>query len=76
MSPSGGGKAILIDVGGVLVPSILSAAAADWGGRLGLPPAAFLAALFGGSDDQVLTGRPRCSSTTRLATWPRPRRSA
>ncbi len=57
MSPEAGRKAILIDVGGVLVPSILPTAAADWGGRLGMPPAAFLDALFGGSDDQVLTGR-------------------
>ena len=52
-----GGKVILIDIGGVLVPSILPAAAADWGSRLGMPPAAFLGALFGGSDDQVLPGR-------------------
>lgn len=57
MSPSADGQAILIDIGGVLVPSIMPAAAADWGGRLGLPPAALLSALFGGSDDQVLTGR-------------------
>jgi putative hydrolase of the HAD superfamily len=57
VSPSAGGKAILIDIGGVLVPSILPAAADDWGSRLGMPPAAFLGALFGGSDDQVLTGR-------------------
>jgi hypothetical protein len=52
VSPRAGGQAILIDIGGVLVPSIMPAAAADWGGRLGLPPAAFLSALFG-SDDLV-----------------------
>lgn len=57
MSPSASGQAILIDIGGVLVPSIMPAAAAAWGGRLGMPPAAFLDALFGGSDNQVLTGR-------------------
>jgi putative hydrolase of the HAD superfamily len=51
------GKAILIDIGGVLVPGYLPAAAAEWGARLGISPQAFLAALFGGSDDQVLTGR-------------------
>jgi putative hydrolase of the HAD superfamily len=57
VSPGAGGKAILIDIGGVLMPSILPAAAADWGSRLGMPSGAFLGALFGGSDDQVLTGR-------------------
>jgi putative hydrolase of the HAD superfamily len=57
VSPGAGGPAILIDIGGVLVPSIFPAAAADWGSRLGLPPTAFLGALFGGSDGQVLTGR-------------------
>jgi putative hydrolase of the HAD superfamily len=62
--PDAGRRAILIDIGGVLVPSILPAAAADWGGRLGLPPAAFLGALFGGGDDQVLTGR-----VTESAWW-------
>jgi hypothetical protein len=51
------GKAILIDLGGVLIDDYLPAAATEWGGRLGLTPPKFLAALFGGSDDQVLTGR-------------------
>jgi putative hydrolase of the HAD superfamily len=51
------GKAILIDIGGVLIPGYLPAAAAEWGDRLGISPQEFLAALFGGSDDQVLTGR-------------------
>ncbi|WP_306796112.1 HAD-IA family hydrolase [Nocardia sp. XZ_19_369] len=49
--------AILIDIGGVLVPDYLTAAAAEWSSRLGMSPSAFLAALFGGSDDQVLVGR-------------------
>jgi putative hydrolase of the HAD superfamily len=56
-SPDPGRKAILIDIGGVLVPDFLPAAAATWGRRLGLPPDGVLAALFGGSDDHVLTGR-------------------
>jgi putative hydrolase of the HAD superfamily len=55
--PRAGRKAILIDIGGVLVPGFLPAAAAAWGDRLGLSPDAVLGALFGGSDDQVLTGR-------------------
>ena len=49
--------AILIDIGGVLVPDHLTAAAAEWSTRLGISPHAFLAALFGGNDDQVLIGR-------------------
>jgi putative hydrolase of the HAD superfamily len=57
MAVTGAGKAILIDLGGVLVPGYLPAAAAEWGTRLGISPQAFLTALFGGSDDQVLTGR-------------------
>jgi putative hydrolase of the HAD superfamily len=55
--PGPPGQAILIDIGGVLIPGYLPAAAAEWGARLGVSPQAFLAALFGGSDDQVLTGR-------------------
>jgi putative hydrolase of the HAD superfamily len=51
------GKAVLIDIGGVLIPDSLPAAAAQWSTRLGITRQAFLAALFGGSDDQVLTGR-------------------
>jgi putative hydrolase of the HAD superfamily len=50
-------KAVLIDLGGVLIPDYLPAAAAAWTTRLGLTQQAFLGALFGGSDDQVLTGR-------------------
>jgi putative hydrolase of the HAD superfamily len=56
-APGAPGKAILIDIGGVLIPGYLPAAAAEWGARLGISQQAFLAALFGGSDDQVLTGR-------------------
>ena len=48
---------MLIDLGGVLVPDYLPAAAAAWIIRLGITQRAFLGALFGGSDDQVLTGR-------------------
>jgi putative hydrolase of the HAD superfamily len=50
-------RAILIDVGGVLLPDRLPAVAAVWSARLGVSGQAFLNALFGGSDDQVLTGR-------------------
>jgi len=50
-------KAVLIDIGGVLIPDYLPAAAAHWSTRLGITQQAFLAALFGGSDGQVLTGK-------------------
>ena len=50
-------KAVLIDLGGVLTGDYLPAAATAWGIRLGISQQAFLAALFSGSDDQVLTGR-------------------
>jgi putative hydrolase of the HAD superfamily len=56
-SSSGASKAILIDVGGVLLRDRLPAVAAAWSARLGVSERAFLDALFGGSDDQVLTGR-------------------
>lgn len=49
--------AILIDIGGVLVPDHLTAAAVEWGTRLGIPPQGFLNALFGENDDHVLIGR-------------------
>jgi putative hydrolase of the HAD superfamily len=52
-----GGKAVLVDIGGVLAADRLPATAAAWSDRLGISRQAFLAALFGGSDDQVLTGR-------------------
>ncbi len=51
------GQAVLIDLGGVLTGDYLPAAATAWGARLGISQQAFLAALFCGSDDQVLTGR-------------------
>jgi putative hydrolase of the HAD superfamily len=56
---SGGspGKAILIDLGGVLSSGYLSAAIADWAARLGITGQEFRAALYAGSDDQVLIGR-------------------
>ena len=57
-------RAVLIDVGGVLMPDDLTAAATFWGGRLGMPPRAFLAAVFAGSDDHVLIGR-----TSEVAWW-------
>lgn len=57
-------RAVLIDVGGVLMPDDLTAAATFWGGRLGIPPHAFLAAVFAGSDDHVLIGR-----TSEVAWW-------
>ncbi|ANZ20171.1 HAD family phosphatase [Streptomyces noursei] len=50
-------RAILIDIGGVLVPDHLTAAAIEWSARLGIPPQGFLDALFGGNDDHVLIGR-------------------
>jgi putative hydrolase of the HAD superfamily len=56
--------ALLIDIGGVLVPDYLTAAAAAWGNRLGIAPHAFLAALFAGNDDQILIGR-----TSEAAWW-------
>ncbi len=48
---------MLIDLGGVLVADYMPAAAAAWSARLGITQPAFLAALFGGSDGQVLTGQ-------------------
>ncbi len=50
-------KAILIDLGGVLIKDYLTAAAAEWGSRLRVSPQGFLDALFRGSDDQVVIGR-------------------
>lgn len=49
--------ALLIDVGGVLLPDHLPGAAQAWGRRLGVRPEAFLAALFAGNDDRILIGR-------------------
>jgi putative hydrolase of the HAD superfamily len=58
--------ALLIDIGGVLVPDYLTAAANAWGSRLGIPPHAFLAALFAGNDDQILIGRTGESAWWRI----------
>ena len=49
-------KALLLDLGGVLIQDCLPAAAAAWSTGLGLTRQEFLGALFGGSDGQVLTG--------------------
>jgi putative hydrolase of the HAD superfamily len=57
-------RALLIDIGGVLVADHLTAAADAWGNRLGIAPHAFLAALFAGNDDQILIGR-----TSEEAWW-------
>ncbi|AKA01885.1 HAD-IA family hydrolase [Streptomyces noursei] len=69
--PGGGeggpdGPAILLDVGGVLSPDHLTAAAAAWGDRLDMRQHAFLAALFAGNDDQVLIGRTGQEAWWRL----------
>lgn len=56
--------AILIDIGGVLVPDHLTAAATEWSNRLGISQRAFMSALFGGNDEQVLIGR-----TSEAAWW-------
>jgi putative hydrolase of the HAD superfamily len=56
------GQAILIDIGGVLIPDYLPAAAAEWSTRLGISQPCFMRALFGGNDDQVLIGRVSESS--------------
>ena len=50
-------KALLVDFGGVLVVDLWPRAAADWGPRLGVEPAAFLSALFAGDEEGVLVGR-------------------
>jgi putative hydrolase of the HAD superfamily len=52
-----GSRTVLMDIGGVLVSDDLTAVAATWSGRLGISPQSFLAALYGGSDDQVRIGR-------------------
>jgi putative hydrolase of the HAD superfamily len=64
MTASSAAPAILIDVGGVLVQNHLAAAAAEWSGRLDVSQQEFMAALFGGNDDQVLIGR-----TSEAAWW-------
>ena len=61
-----GGRAVCFDIGGVLLPDYLGPAAAQWGERLGCGERSFLAALFAGSDDQVLTGRQDEASWWRV----------
>lgn len=56
-SPCRQGRAVLIDLGGVVINDFLPAAATKWGARLRITPPEFLAAFFAGSDDEVLTGR-------------------
>jgi putative hydrolase of the HAD superfamily len=51
------GRVILVDIGGVLVSDDLTEVGATWGARLGISPESLLAAVYGGSDDQVLIGR-------------------
>jgi putative hydrolase of the HAD superfamily len=53
--PGGPGAAVLIDVGGVLLSSD-PAVFTTWSARLGIAPRSLLTAVFGGCDDQVLTG--------------------
>jgi putative hydrolase of the HAD superfamily len=50
-------RAILSDVGGVVLHLDWQAAAAHWEAELGLRPGGFLDAMFGGNDDTVLIGR-------------------
>jgi putative hydrolase of the HAD superfamily len=53
--PGGPGSAVLIDVGGVLLTNEPETFA-TWSDRLGIAPRSLLTAVFGGCDDQVLTG--------------------
>jgi putative hydrolase of the HAD superfamily len=50
-------RAILIDIGGVLARDPLPVAVAVWADRLGVSRRAVLGAVFGGSEDGVLTGK-------------------
>jgi putative hydrolase of the HAD superfamily len=50
-------KAILIDLGGVLLQMDWQAAAQAWEDALGHPPGTFLGAMFGGNDDAALIGK-------------------
>jgi len=59
-------RAVCFDIGGVLLPDYLGPAAAHWGERLGCGERSFLAALYAGSDDQVLTGRQDEASWWRV----------
>ncbi|MFG3253050.1 HAD family hydrolase [Streptomyces sp. NPDC048172] len=48
---------VLLDIGGVLVPNTVPGLTENWSARLRLSERDFLAALFGGSDEQVGIGR-------------------
>jgi putative hydrolase of the HAD superfamily len=48
---------VLIDLGGVLETGCWPGVAQVWAPRLGITPGQLLAAVFGGSDDTVLTGQ-------------------
>ena len=50
-------RAIMADVGGVLLHMDWRAVADHWEAELGLAQGTFLRALFGGSDEAVLVGR-------------------
>ncbi|WP_244967124.1 HAD family hydrolase [Streptomyces cacaoi] len=62
MSTPGGrgdtrGRALLIDLGGVLVADALPTTAEVWSHRLGLTPQDVAEGIYGGDEDQVLIGR-------------------
>lgn len=50
-------RAAIFDLGGVVFRLDWDGVAAEWGARLGITREAFLSAMFGGNDDQVLIGR-------------------
>lgn len=50
-------RAIITDLGGVLLHNDFRGVAVRWEAELGLPAGQFLGAVFGGSDDTVLIGR-------------------
>lgn len=52
-----GDRAVLVDIGGVLLVDAVSEVAAAWAPRLDRSEESFLAAVFGGNDEQVLVGR-------------------
>jgi putative hydrolase of the HAD superfamily len=52
-----GDRAVLVDIGGVLLVDDLSGVVAAWALRLDRSEESFLTAVFSGSDDGVLVGR-------------------
>ncbi len=50
-------RAIIIDIGGVLIRGRSPTVIDTWAARLGIGPHDLRAAIYGGSDDQVLVGR-------------------